>query len=457
MANGYYEDGTVSITSGTAAVVGVGTAFSTFGVQAGDKFVRNGYSIPILTVTDDTHLTLKWNYPGTTLAPGSTYQIEPLPDLTRTLQSTLDLVELLSSAGNIEALSGLTGAADKLAYFTGAGAMAVSDLPALARQFLATANSSNALWNLGLSASVGASALTVNLKQADGTTDPTATKPCMIGFRSATLTSGAVSERTATGAVTLTVPSTATLGQTSAVAGNLYVYAIDNAGTIELAIAGTDFGESGRVSTTVMNTASDDGATMYSTTARSNVAFRRIGLLVATEATAGTWATAPSTVQVAPTHNIVTSEFVKTLLDDTTLAAFLTSLGIPSYIQSILASTSRQSLLSTSLLAVSLGTISDDAVASIAIGTGSAGGLIGWHTNSPSNGGWFNARASSGNNAVEIAKASALTIGYGTGVPTGTTGTDGRLNFYVDTSGNLYAENRTGSAIPVTVYPLKLS
>lgn len=346
MANGYYEDGTVSITSGTAAVVGVGTAFSTFGVQAGDKFVRNGYSIPILTVTDDTHLTLKWNYPGTTLAPGSTYQIEPLPDLTRTLQSTLDLVELLSSAGNIEALSGLTGAADKLAYFTGAGTMALTDLPALARQFLATANSSNALWNLGLSASVGASALTVNLKQADGTTDPTATKPCMIGFRSATLTSGAVSERTATAAVTLTVPSTATLGQTSAVAGNLYVYAIDNAGTIELAIAGTDFGDSGRVSTTVMNTASDDGATMYSTTARSNVAFRRIGLLVATEATAGTWATAPSTVQVAPTHNIVTSEFVKTLLDDLTATAFLATLGISTgtYTPTISAATNTDSV-----------------------------------------------------------------------------------------------------------------
>jgi hypothetical protein len=455
MANGYYSSGTVSITSGAAALVGVGTAWAST-IQVGDRFNRNGYSIPISVVTDDTHITLAWNYPGTTLA-GASYMIEYLPDLSRTIDLLSTLNTLLGTGGNLTALGGLSGIADKLAYFTGAGAMALTDLPALARQFLATANSSNALWSLGLSASVGANALTVNLKQADGVTDPTATKPCMIGFRSATLTSGAVSERTATAATTLTVPSGATLGQTSAVAGNLYVYAIDNAGTIELAIAGTDFGDSGRVSTTVMNTSSDDGATMYSTTARSNVAFRRIGLLTATEAAAGTWATAPSTVQVAPTHNIVTSEFVKTLLDDTTLAAFLTSMGIPSYMQTILASTSRQSLLSNSLLAVSLGTIADDGVGSVAIGTGSAGGLIGWHTNSPSNGGWFNARASSGNNAVEIAKASALTIGYGTGVPTGTTGTDVRLNFFVDTAGNLYAENRTGSAIPVTVYIQKLS
>jgi hypothetical protein len=326
MANGYYSSGTVSITSGAAALVGVGTAWAST-VQVGDRFNRNGYSIPVSVVTDDTHITLAWNYPGTTLA-GATYMIEYLPDLSRTIDLLSTLNTLLGTGGNLTALGGLSGLADKLSYFTGAGAMALTDLPALARQFLATAVSSNALWNVGIAASVGASALTVNLKQADGATDPTATKPAMIGFRSATLTSGAVSERTATAATTLTVPSGATLGQTSAVAGNLYVYAIDNAGAVELAIAGTDFGDSGRVSTTVMNTSSDDGATMYSTTARSNVAYRKIGILTATEATAGTWATAPSTVQVAPTGNLTVSEFIKTMLDDVDAATARTTLGL---------------------------------------------------------------------------------------------------------------------------------
>lgn len=70
-----YIDGTVTVTSGSAAVVGSGTLFSSH-VTAGDIFTIVGSSVPYVvgSVTDDTHLTLTANYAGTT-ASGASYAI----------------------------------------------------------------------------------------------------------------------------------------------------------------------------------------------------------------------------------------------------------------------------------------------------------------------------------------------------------------------------------------------
>ena len=51
---------------------------------------------------------------------------------------------------NLAALAGLTGAADKLPYFTGAGAMALADLSAYGRSLIADADALSALTTLGL-------------------------------------------------------------------------------------------------------------------------------------------------------------------------------------------------------------------------------------------------------------------------------------------------------------------
>jgi hypothetical protein len=161
--------------------------------------------------------------------------------------------------------------------------------------------SSEQIENLGLAFSVGSSALTCAAKQADGSTDASASAPVYVGMRSATLTSGAFAQRSIVAALSLVVPSTATLGHTSAVAGNLYWYLLDNAGTLELAVSATDFGRAGIASTTTIAGGSNTAATMYSTTGRSNVPFRKIALTIDTQTVAGTWAAAPSTVQVSPT------------------------------------------------------------------------------------------------------------------------------------------------------------
>ena len=141
-----------------------------------------------------------------------------------------------------------------------------------------------------ISASVAASALTIS---ASGLS---------LDFRSATLGSGAVTTVSGTPS-NLVISSGSTLGTTSAVQSRIAVLALNNAGTIELAAiniaGGVDLSETGLISTTAEGGAgaADSASVVYSTTARSNVAYRVIGYIESTQATAGTWATAPSTIQ----------------------------------------------------------------------------------------------------------------------------------------------------------------
>jgi hypothetical protein len=142
-----------------------------------------------------------------------------------------------------------------------------------------------------ITASVAASALTVTLN------------PTTLDFRSATLTSGTVVSRLVSSDISVTVSSGSTLGTVSAVQSRIVVLALDNAGTVELAVVniagGTDLTETGLISTTAEGGAgaADSASVVYSTTARTNVAYRVVGYIESTQATAGTWATTPSTIQ----------------------------------------------------------------------------------------------------------------------------------------------------------------
>lgn len=142
-----------------------------------------------------------------------------------------------------------------------------------------------------VTASVAASALTVTLN------------PCALGFRSSTLTSGTTSTVAVTSAISVTVSSGSTLGTTSAVQSTIMVIAINNGGTVELAVVnlagGNNLDETTLISTTAEGGAgaADSANVIYSTTARTNVPFRVVGAITSTQATAGTWASAPSTIQ----------------------------------------------------------------------------------------------------------------------------------------------------------------
>lgn len=142
-----------------------------------------------------------------------------------------------------------------------------------------------------VTASVAGNALTVTI---NATT---------LDFRSSTLGSGTVNTRTISSPISVTVSSGSTLGTVNAVAARLAILAIDNAGTVEAAIVniagGNQLDETNLISTTAEGGAgaADSASTIYSTTARTNVPYRVVGFVDITEATAGTWATAPSTIQ----------------------------------------------------------------------------------------------------------------------------------------------------------------
>jgi hypothetical protein len=142
-----------------------------------------------------------------------------------------------------------------------------------------------------ITATVAANALTVTLN------------PTNLDFRSSTLTSGTVVSRTVSSAISVVVSSGSTLGTVSATQSRIVVLALDNAGTVELAVVnisgGNDLTETGLISTTAEGGAgaADSASTIYSTTARSNVAYRIVGYIESTQATAGTWVTTPSTIQ----------------------------------------------------------------------------------------------------------------------------------------------------------------
>lgn len=133
-------------------------------------------------------------------------------------------------------------------------------------------------------------------------------QPTSIDFRATTLSSGAVTTVDIATAITLVVPSGATLGSTATYAASLAVVAINNAGTVVLGIVniggGVDLSEIGVISSTLVGAGSDLSTVIYSASAQTSKAYRVIGYIESTQAVAGTWVT-PSLVQGAGGQNLV--------------------------------------------------------------------------------------------------------------------------------------------------------
>ncbi len=152
--------------------------------------------------------------------------------------------------------------------------------------------------NYTLTGSVAANALTIALKTA-AVADPSSGDPVKIAFRDSTSATGTYSVVSATAATSVVVASGATLGHTSAVAQYIYVWALNNAGTIELAVSGSrNFDELSTYSTTIMSGSATDWETLYSTTARTSKAIRFLGRISSTQAAAGTYVTAVSEISL---------------------------------------------------------------------------------------------------------------------------------------------------------------
>ena len=149
-------------------------------------------------------------------------------------------------------------------------------------------SSPNDAKNYTIATSVGGSALSVFLKN-EAASDPSTGKPCIFAMRSSTAATGTYSLISATTATSVVIPSGATLGMLSAVDSYIYVYALDNAGTIDLGVSCKKFDDGSVVSTTAISGAATSAEVMYSTSGLTSRPCRLIGRIKSNQTTAGTY------------------------------------------------------------------------------------------------------------------------------------------------------------------------
>lgn len=162
--------------------------------------------------------------------------------------------------------------------------------------------------NIGLTATVGGSALTINLTGANGSA-PSATNPVSIPFRSTTLATGTPVWAIVTSALNIVVPSAATLGTTNTVPFRIWIFLAYNAGVPELVVATCSSStsvfpcsawESTRKTTTTIDGFATSAGVPYATTGVATDSLRIIGFAEysAGLATAGAYASIPTTLQL---------------------------------------------------------------------------------------------------------------------------------------------------------------
>lgn len=157
----------------------------------------------------------------------------------------------------------------------------------------------------------GAHTLTISVLGADGNA-LSSSNVLECSFRSSTSATGTPALRTATSISSLVISSGSTLGHASGVGMWIFIYLLDNAGTIELAACSTLLDEGIRQSSTAEGGAgaADSISTLYSTTARSNVGIRLIGRMLSSQTVAGTWDSAVTIISLLPfTPEVIASRF----------------------------------------------------------------------------------------------------------------------------------------------------
>jgi len=190
--------------------------------------------------------------------------------------------------------------------------------------------------------------------------------PCSLDFRSSTASSGATTTRNVTAAISMTVSNGSTLGTVNAILSKLAVLAIDNAGTVELAVVNANayglLDERVLISTTAEGGTgtADSGTVIYSTTARTSVPFRIVGYVESTQATAGAYATAPS--NIAGMGGAIVPQPTPVLTSGTAIASTsgtnIDFTSIPSWVKRLTVIFNGVSLSGTANLMVRVGTSS---------------------------------------------------------------------------------------------------
>lgn len=143
-----YALGSASVTAGSPVVTGSGTNWNGAALREGDMFWAAGLSVRVLAGVSNTELTLAHPWPGATRV-GASYEIHYTNDSQRGMATALAVLADLNNTG-LNPLKNITPAANRLAYYTGAGTAALTNLTAKARALLGRGNNAQIQTEIGL-------------------------------------------------------------------------------------------------------------------------------------------------------------------------------------------------------------------------------------------------------------------------------------------------------------------
>jgi hypothetical protein len=193
-----------------------------------------------------------------------------------------------------------------------------------------------------ISVSVGSNALTIAVKTLAGN-DPSSSDPVWFVFRSATASSGSYSVIEVTAALSTTVPASSTLGFANGTPGRIWLVAVNNGGTVSLAVINCLTLSSGVptaifpltgiqgpiASITAYGGGANSAGTFYGASSLSNVPYSVLGFLTwetgGTLATAGTWNLTPSRIELYRPGVPLPGSIVQTVNSTTTTQGSTTS------------------------------------------------------------------------------------------------------------------------------------
>ncbi len=234
-----------SATSTTSATVSIGS--KTFTVQAGKAFQAGQWVLINETANNANQLFGQVTaYSGTLLTVNvtATGGAGTHADWTIVLANSAAAAGLQPPIGTGNVTGPGSSTAGHVATFADATGKVLADggllTPPAGSVSAATLAQSAAAFGLNmlngqLVPSVGSSALTIAVKTLAGA-DPSAADPVWFAFRSATPASGALTAIAVTAPLSVTVPANSTLGFQNATPGRIWVVAVNNGGTVSLAV-----------------------------------------------------------------------------------------------------------------------------------------------------------------------------------------------------------------------------
>jgi hypothetical protein len=302
----------------------IGTGSKTFTIQSGKAFVSNQYVVIYQTTnTANAMLAQVTSYSGGTLvvnvvATGGSGAGITNWSIVLTNSQAAAGIQPVVGAGNVTGPGSAT--AGHVATFADSTGKVLQDGGIL----VPAANTINASMLLQSAAafgvnmlngtivpSVASSALTLAIKTLAGV-DPSASDPVWFCFRSATPGSGALTVIEVTAALSTTVPSGATMGFQNATPGRLWLLAYNDSGAVQLAVVNCLSAPSTTVASIfplagwgILSVSGGSGGNLAQVVygvGGANVPYSVLGFVTyeagSTLATAGTWSTTPTRVEL---------------------------------------------------------------------------------------------------------------------------------------------------------------